>query len=248
MSLVYESPMAGHLGVNKTYHKLLSHFFWPKMKQDVAEFCRTCHVCQMVGKPNMSIPVTPLKPIPTCGEPFSEVIIDCVGPLPKTKAGNKYLLTIMCKATRFPEVVPLRNIKAPKIVDSLVKFFTFVGILRSMQSDQGSNFMSGLMQQAMYQLGVKQYKSSAYHPESQGALEHFHQTLKNMMRAYCTEYSKDWDEGIRLFLLRANDLARKNLENSKQKMKTWYDRKARKRSFKIGDKVLALLPIPQQPL
>ena len=109
----------------------------------------------MVGKPNKPIPVAPLKPIPACGEPFSEVIIDCVGPLSKTTAGNKYLLTIMCKATRFLEAVPLHIIKAPKIVDSFVKFFAFVGIPRSVQSNQGSNFMSGLMQQAMYQFGVK---------------------------------------------------------------------------------------------
>ena len=34
--------------------------------------------------------------------------------------------------------------------------------------------MSGLFQQGMYQLGIKQVKSSAYHPESQGA---FHHTL-----------------------------------------------------------------------
>ena len=116
------------------------------MKRDVEKFCRTCHVCQMVGKPNNPISVAPLKPIPTCGEPFSEVIIDCVGPLSKTKAGNKYLLTIMCRVTRFLEAVPLHSIKAPKIVDSLVKFFSFVGLPRSVQSDQGSNFMSGLMQ------------------------------------------------------------------------------------------------------
>ena len=108
------------------------------------------------GKPNKPIPVASLKPIPACGEPFSELIIDCVDPLPpKTTAGNKYLLTIMCKATHFPEIVPLCNIKAPKIVDSLIKFFTFVGITRSVQSDQGSNFMCGLMQQVMYQLSVK---------------------------------------------------------------------------------------------
>ena len=37
--------------------------------------------------------------------------------------------------------------------------------------------MSGLMQTVMYQLGIKQYKSAAYHPEYQGALERFHQTL-----------------------------------------------------------------------
>jgi len=88
VSLAHESPMAGHLGVNKTYHKVLSHFFWPKMKQDISEFCRTCHICQMVGKPNKPIPIAPLKPIPACGEPFSEIIIDCVGPLPKTRAGH----------------------------------------------------------------------------------------------------------------------------------------------------------------
>ena len=32
----------------------------------------------------------------------------------------------------------------------------------------------------MYELGIKQYKSSACHPESQGALKRFHQILKNM--------------------------------------------------------------------
>ena len=56
-------------------------------------------------------------------------------------------------------------------------FFTLVGLPRSLQSDQGSNFMSGLMQTVMYQLSIKQYKSAAYHPEYQGALERFHQTL-----------------------------------------------------------------------
>ena len=30
----------------------------------------------------------------------------------------------------------------------------------------------------MYQLGIKEVKSNAYHPESNRALERFHQTLK----------------------------------------------------------------------
>ena len=84
----------------------------------------------------------------------------------------------MCAFTHFPEAIPLRNIKAPNIVKALTKIYTLVGLPRSLQSDQGSNFMSGLMQQVMYQLGIKQYKSAAYHPESQGALERLHQTLK----------------------------------------------------------------------
>ena len=48
--------------------------------------------------------------------------------------------------------------------------------------------MSGIFQQVMYEhmgmhMGnIKQVKSSAYHPESQGVLERFHQMLKNMIK------------------------------------------------------------------
>ena len=123
-----------------------------------------------------------------------------MGPFPETKAGNCYLLTIMCQFTRFPEAIPLRNIKSSKIVSALVKFFTFVGLPVYVQSDQGSNVTSTLMQQVMKELGVQHYKSSAYHPESQGAIERFHQTFKNMIRAYCLEYQTEWDQGIHMLL------------------------------------------------
>ena len=235
---------------------------------------------------------------------FSRIIIDCVGPLPKTKSGNEYLLTIMCASTRFLEAIPLRYIKTKTIVKALVKFFTFVGLPKSVQSDQGSNFMSGVFQQVMHELGIKQYRSSAYHPESQGALERFHQTLKNMIRSYCFDTEKDWDEGIHLLLfavresvqeslgfspfelvfghtvrrplkllkekflsqedtplnllqyvsdfrsrlLTACEAAKSNLKKAQGKMKQNFDKNTKERSFKSGDKVLALLPIPGRPL
>ena len=115
----------------------------------------------MVGKPNQTIPKAYLQPIPAFDEPFSRIIIDCVGPLPKTKSGFQYLLTIMCASTRFPEAIPLRNIKTKTIFKALVKFFTLVGLPKSVQSDQGSNFMSETFQQVKIELGIKQYKSSA---------------------------------------------------------------------------------------
>jgi hypothetical protein len=86
LSLGHETPMASHLVVNKTYDKIITHFYWPGLRQDVAQFCRSCHTCQVVGKTNQKIPVAPLKPITAFEEPFSKVIIDCVGPEPKTKA------------------------------------------------------------------------------------------------------------------------------------------------------------------
>ena len=71
--------------------------------------------------------------------------------------------------------------------------------------------MSGIFQQAMHELEIKQYKSSAYHPESQGALERFHQTLKNMIRFYCSDTEKDWDDGIHLLLFAVRESVQESL-------------------------------------
>ena len=163
------------------------------------------------GKPNQCPPLSPLIPIPAMEEPFSRIIMDCVGPLPKTRAGNQYLLTVMCASTRFPKAIPLCNIKADTIVKALIKFFTLVGLPKEVQSDQGSNFMSGLFQSVMVQLGIREIKSTAYHPQSQGALERFHQTLKTMMRAYCITQKHDWDEGIPFLLFAARESTQESL-------------------------------------
>ncbi len=75
----------GHLGIRKTYLKLLDSFHWPGIRQDVSDFVRTYHTSHVVGKSNQPIPVGPLKRILIVREPFEKVIIDCVGPLPRTK-------------------------------------------------------------------------------------------------------------------------------------------------------------------
>ena len=125
LSLAHETPMSGHSSVNKTCHKILNHVYWPGLKTDVSNYCRSCYTCKVVGKPYQIIPKAGLQPIPVFDEPFSRIIIDCVGPFPKTKSGNEYLLTIMCASTRFPEAIPLMNIKTKTIVNALVKFLTF---------------------------------------------------------------------------------------------------------------------------
>lgn len=70
------------------------------------------------GKANQSIKRAPLCLIPAMGQPFEHLIIDCVGPLPRSKSGNSYLLTVMCQSTRYPAAYPLRSITAKAVVKS----------------------------------------------------------------------------------------------------------------------------------
>ena len=67
----------------------------------------------------------------------------------------------MCSSTWFPEA-PLRSIKTNTIHKALIKVFTRFALPKSIQSDQGTNFMANAFQQVMNQLGIKQYKSRAY--------------------------------------------------------------------------------------
>ncbi|XP_042230552.1 uncharacterized protein LOC121871997 [Homarus americanus] len=134
--------------------------------------------CQVTGTPNQIIKPAPLIPIPVSQEPFHKVIIDTVEPLPKTRSGNQNLLTIRCITSKL-------------IIKSLTQFFAQYGIPSQIQSDQDSPFTSNVFKQVM---------ATAYHPESQGALERFHQTYKNMLTKYCNENSVDWDEGVHFVL------------------------------------------------
>ena len=71
--------------------------------------------------------------------------------------------------------------------------------------------MSDVFQQVMHELGIKQYRSSAYHPENQGALERFHQILTNMIRSYCFDTERDWDEDIHLLLFAVRESVQESL-------------------------------------
>ena len=76
------------------------------------------------------------------------------------KSGNEYLVPTVCASIRLPEIIPSRNIKSKTIVKVLVKFSTFVGLPKSVQSDQGSDLCL-FFQEVMHELEIKQYGSSA---------------------------------------------------------------------------------------
>ena len=147
LGLAHDLPRSGHFGIRKMYNRILQHFCWPDLKKDVAKWCKECHTCQLGGKQNQNIPQPPLHPIPAIDETFLHIIIDCVGPLPKPKSQNEYLLTIMCSSTRFQEAIPLRNIKTNAIFKALIKFFTFwptkINPVRSRYQFYGSHIPRG---------------------------------------------------------------------------------------------------------
>ena len=81
-------------------------------------------------------------PLPIISEPLSRIALDIVGPLPKSRSDNKYLLVTCDYATRYPEAVPLKSIDVEHVAEELIKLFARVGVPQEILTDQGSNFTS----------------------------------------------------------------------------------------------------------
>ena len=44
----HDSATAGHLGFRKTLLKAQRRFYWPRMQQDIKDYVRSCHICQLM--------------------------------------------------------------------------------------------------------------------------------------------------------------------------------------------------------
>jgi transposase InsO family protein len=121
-------------------------------------------------------------------------------------------------ATRYPEAIPLQRITALVVSKALIKLFTTFGLPKVVYSDQGTNFLSKLFMQVLKSLSITHRVASAYHPESQGALERWHQTLKSMLCKYFWESEKDWDDGVPLVMFAARETVQESLGFSPAKL------------------------------
>ena len=192
LSMAHAIPLAGHMGIEKSRERLLAHFFWPGIYEDVRNFCSTCPECQKAtGK--VVDPPAKLQPIPAMGMPFRKFFMDIVGPLPRSRNGYRYVLSIVDLNTRYPEAVPLRSQTAEEVADALVGVFSRVGIPQEISSDQGSNFMSCLMKELCDLLQIRQVTTTPYHQAANGLVERWDQTMKNMLRRMVYDSCPQWD-------------------------------------------------------
>jgi transposase InsO family protein len=69
-------------------------------------------------------------------------------------------------------------------------------MLKEILTDQGSNFTSNFLAAVYKLLRIEALRTSPYHPQTDGLVECFNQTLKDMLRKTATEEGKDWDKWL----------------------------------------------------
>ena len=172
---------------------MTERYVWPRMNSDIRLWARTCEQCQKakVGRYTR----TRVEPFPSPDERFEHVHIDITGPLSLWE-GYTYLLTCVDRFSRWCEVLPMVNIEAQTFVAGRVSCF---GVSTIITTDRGRQFESNLFGELMKPLGVKQICTTTYHPESNGLVEIFHQSLKSTLKAMLNR--SNWLENLPLVLL-----------------------------------------------
>lgn len=187
----HDSPLAGHQGVRRMAQKISQQYKWIGLHKDVQTFVRNCKTCQL-SKPR-GLSKQPMQITSNSRTIFSTIHIDCVGPLPDSTQGFKYIFTFMDELSRYFGATPMIDHTADTVARTLVESVILrFGIPEIIFSDLGSENVNELTSKAFKLLGIKHHKTSPYHPQSNGMLERSHSTLKAILRANTKEIVSTW--------------------------------------------------------
>lgn len=184
-----------HPGVRPTFRLVSQRFVWPGMQKDCREWVRSCLKCQR-SKITHHVQA-PIGDFPDTTARFAHVHLDVVGPLPPSN-GQRYLLTMIDRYTRWPEAVPVDNITA----DTLASAFASTWLARfgcplHITTDRGRQFESDLFAQLAKFCGYTHHKTTSYHPASNGMIERWHRSLKAALMCH----EETWTSALPVVLL-----------------------------------------------
>ena len=189
--IINRAHLVGHEGAEKTTNRIMQSYYWPGIWNDVRMWIKSCHKCQTCRpKPfpkSSGDNATPVE------QPFTRVGLDIIGPLPTTKNGNNYIITLVDYFTKWVEAKAIPNMKSEEVIKFLVEIFTRHGPPEIIITDNGSSFISEVTKMMIDLYGSWVHYVSPYHPESNGMIENRNREIGKLLRLL-VENESEWDE------------------------------------------------------
>jgi hypothetical protein len=190
----HDVPASGHLGKDKTIEQVKRRFYWPRMDDDITKYVIGCDECQR-NKPSQQSRMGLLQPLPIPNRPWSQVSLDLITQLPRSRLGNDAIVVFVDKLTKMVHYVPTTtNVTAPQLSMIFMREVCRLhGVPDSILSDRDPRFTAHFWRSFWKQLGSTITMSTAYHPQTDGQTERANRTLEEMLRAYVNWRQSDWD-------------------------------------------------------
>lgn len=188
----HDPSLSSHPGVGKTLEKLKRLYYWPKMGRQVADFVGSCNICKETKAPNITLRPTMGRQIQV-ERPWQRIYVDLLGPYPRSKAGNTFILIVLDQFSKFVMLKPLRKASAQEVVRFLEQdVFHMFGVPESVWSDNGVQFIAKEFKALTDRYGVNHIRTASHSPQS-NASERVNRSLLAAIRSYISQDQQTWD-------------------------------------------------------
>lgn len=196
-NIIKEIHQEAHLGFLKTLAKIREKYYWPRMSTEIKRFCHTCEVCKESKTPNLN--VTPVCGKPKlCSTPWELISMDFLGPYPRSKRGNVWLLVVTDFFSKFVMVQCMRAATAPGVCAFTEnQIFTLFGAPSICVTDNAKVFLCDQFKKLLERYGVTHWNLSVYHP-SPNPTERVNRVIVTAMRCALNKIPdhRNWDDSV----------------------------------------------------
>ena len=184
---------AGHQGQQRTLALAQEHFWWSMMAKDCKALVRGCPRCRAFEG---AVPKVPLCPI-RAHAPLELVHVDFTS-VESTMELNKppsvkNIPVITDNFMHYALAVVMKDQTAKAIAKVFYKRFV---VVFSMPTKLGANFTSVLVKELCTAFGIQKCWTTAYHPQCNGQVEHFHQMLFRMLGKLASDKKAQWEQHL----------------------------------------------------
>jgi hypothetical protein len=188
----HTSPVGGHSGFLKTYHRVKKDLFWDGLKTDVQRFVAECLVFQQ-NKVETIKTLGLLQPLAIPSQHWEKFSMDFIIRLPKSK-GKSVIMVIFDRLTKYVHFFSLSHPFKASIV--AITFMEIVqklhGSLKIIVSVRDPIFTRHFWIELFSCVGTQLAHSSSYHPQSDGQTEIVKKCLEGYLRCYVSDKQTQW--------------------------------------------------------
>jgi hypothetical protein len=189
----HNTIFGGHLGISRTQNKINEYFYNPELDKIVKEKVKQCQICSMSKTSQQKYEGKLISvPIEEC---LNTVFVDILGPLPRSKSGNRYLLVILDGFSRFLWLYALRDCNSRIIIDKLQGVFNNFSTPRILVSDNASYFVSKEFKSYLFKNFIQHRRIAAYRANGNRA-ERYIRDISTLLRCFYHEDQINWDQDL----------------------------------------------------
>jgi hypothetical protein len=194
----------GHWGVNRTIELLQTRIdndpqldkykTWHNMRKDVQAILKSCDCCIKMSERRLLSHthkyITSEYGVMKC------IAIDAIY-MPTTKAGNKYILTVIDAFTRYVALYPIKDLTAQTAAKIIMNHMCIYGVPDKVTADNSTQYEE-VFSEMMDILKVENYRIHAYSHQENGIVERANKEVIRHARnlAYTLRHADSWDEDI----------------------------------------------------